>query len=189
MIRGIIFDCFGVLYRDNLSMLYDAVPPENHQALKDIIHATDYGYLDRQEYYSSVAELANKTPEDIRAIELRQHVRDDDMVAYCQSFKPKYKVGLLSNVDSGSIRQLFPNHDELFDAFVVSGDIGVAKPTPEIFEHAAAKMGLRPEECVMIDDIQRNVEGAQMTGMYGIVFTSRQQLEKDLAQLLEAGNA
>ena len=186
MIRAVIFDCFGVLYRDNLSLLYDAVPTDKHQALQDIIHATDHGYLTRDEYYSQVSELAGKTPEDIKAIELRQHSRDEDMIQFTQTLKPEYKIGLLSNIDHDTMQRMFPEpmRSQLFDTFVISGDEGITKPAAEIFHIAAEKLGLRPEECVMIDDLEKNVTGAQMAGMQAIQFTSRTQLEKELSRLL-----
>ena len=186
MIRAVIFDCFGVLYRDNLSLLYDAVPAEKYQALQDIIHATDHGYLTRDEYYSQVSELAGNTPEDIKAIERRQHSRDEDMIQFTQTLKPDYKIGLLSNIDHDTMERMFPEpmRSELFDMFVISGDIGITKPAAEIFHIAAEKLGLRPEECVMIDDLEKNVTGALMAGMQAIQFISRGQLETELSKLL-----
>lgn len=166
-------------------MLYDAVPPENRQALQDIIHATDYGFMSRDDYYRDIANLAGKTPDDIREIESRQHSRDERMIAYSQTFRSKYKVGLLSNIDSDTIRRLFPNFEELFDVFVVSGDIGITKPSVEIFEITAAKLGLLPEECLMIDDVPKNVEGAEMAGMHALLFTTQYELEQELPRLLE----
>lgn len=186
MIRALIFDCFGVLYRDNLSMLYDAVPLESHPAMQDIIHATDHGFLSRDEYYEKIAELAGITTADVQKIEQRQHQRDESMIAYTQTFKPEYKIGLLSNIDSGSMEKLFPEpqRSELFDVFVISGDIGIAKPTLEIFEIAATRLGLRPEECVMIDDLPKNVDAAKQVGMHGILFTTQYNLEQELETLL-----
>ena len=186
MIRAVIFDCFGVLYRDNLSLLYDAVPTEKYQALQDIIHATDHGFLTRDEYYSQVSELAGNTPEDIKAIEHRQHSRDEDMIQFTQTLKPEYKIGLLSNIDHDTMERMFPEpmRSELFDMFVISGDIRITKPAAEIFHITAEKLGLRPEECVMIDDLEKNVTGAQMAGMQAIQFISRGQLEMELTKLL-----
>ena len=186
MIQAIIFDCFGVLYRDNISMLYDTVPTDKRQALKDIIHATDHGFIDRDEYYAAIAELGGITPDQVREIERRQHSRDDDMVAYSQTFKPAYRVGLLSNIDVGTMERLFPEPErsQLFDVFVMSGELGVTKPSVRIFAIAAERLGLAPDECVMIDDIPDNIEGARLAGMHGIVFASRQQLMHDIEALL-----
>jgi putative hydrolase of the HAD superfamily len=179
MIKAILFDCFGVLYRDNLSMLYDTVAPDLYDEMQDIIHATDHGFLTREEYYSKIAELSGKTPEAIREIESRQHERDPEMIAFTQTFKPAYKIGMVSN----------PEREQLFDVFVVSGEVGITKPQPEIYELTAARLGVEPEECVMIDDLPNNVAGAQLAGMKGLVFSSRRQLEKDLKVLLEKYNA
>ena len=187
MIRALIFDCFGVLYRDNLSMLYEAVPESAHGALQDIIRATDHGFLTRQEYYEEIADLASATTQDIQAIEQCQHQRDEAMIAYTQTFKPHYKIGLLSNIDAHSMEHMFPEpqRSELFDVFVISGEVGLTKPTAEIFQLAAVRLGLAPDECVMIDDLPKNVEGARVAGLHSILFTSQQQLQRDLSALLE----
>ena len=186
MIRAVIFDCFGVLYRDNSSLLYDAVPMDNYQALQDIIHATDHGYLTREEYYTQVADIANTTSEKIKAIDRRQHSRDEDMIQFTQTLKPRYKIGLLSNIDHDTMQRMFPEpmRSELFDVFVISGDIGVTKPAAEIFHIAAEKLGLLPKECVMIDDLEVNINGAKQAGLQGIICLSTEQVEADLRTLL-----
>lgn len=191
MIKAVIFDCFGVLYRDNISMLYDQVEEDKRQELQDIIHATDHGFLSRDEYYESIAQLAGTTIEAIREVEKRQHTRDEAMIAFTQTLRPEYKVGLLSNIDIDTMAKLFPlpQRAELFDAFVMSGEVGLVKPTVEIFEYAATRLGVRPEECIMIDDLMKNIEGAELANMKGILFTSRPQLQRDLDRMLGVSHA
>jgi FMN phosphatase YigB (HAD superfamily) len=48
----------------------------------------------------------------------------------------------------------------------------------------AARLGLRTDECIMIDDIPRNIEGAQATGMQGIVCSSVREVQRELERLL-----
>jgi putative hydrolase of the HAD superfamily len=62
-------------------------------------------------------------------------------------------------------RHLFP---ELFDAWVISAEVGMRKPEERIFLHAAGQLGLPPEQCVFIDDIKANVEAATAVGMVGV---------------------
>lgn len=188
MIRAIIFDCFGVLYRDNLSMLYDTVPEDKWQQLQDIVHAADHGFLSRGEYHQAIAELSGQSVLQVQAIDQRQHVRDDDMVALVRALKPHYKIGLLSNIDSETIYRLFSDEEraELFDAMTLSAEVGLAKPTVELFEVAARRLDVEAEECVMIDDLEKNVTGAELAGMRGLLFSSRTQLERDLEELLGA---
>ena len=56
----------------------------------------------------------------------------------------------------------YPRHDfpELFDAVVISGEVGMRKPEPRIFRHAAALLDLEPEHCVFVDDVEANVKAA-----------------------------
>jgi putative hydrolase of the HAD superfamily len=65
-------------------------------------------------------------------------------------------------------RHLFP---VLFDAVVISAEVGMRKPEERIFRHAAALIGLQPQECVFIDDIEANVVGAEAIGMTGLLHT------------------
>jgi putative hydrolase of the HAD superfamily len=56
----------------------------------------------------------------------------------------------------------------LFDTVVISGEVGMRKPEPEIFLHAAASLQLDPSECVFIDDVEANIAAAEACGMSGV---------------------
>ncbi len=56
----------------------------------------------------------------------------------------------------------------LFDAVVISAEAGVAKPDPEIYRLAAARLGVAPGDCAFVDDQRRNVDGAVAAGMVGV---------------------
>jgi putative hydrolase of the HAD superfamily len=58
--------------------------------------------------------------------------------------------------------------DELFDTVVISGEVGMRKPEPEIYRLAAARLGIGAAECVFVDDLAPNVRGAVAVGMVGI---------------------
>jgi epoxide hydrolase-like predicted phosphatase len=61
--------------------------------------------------------------------------------------------------------------DVLFDAVVISGDVGMRKPEPQIYRYAAAQVGVAPEQCVFVDDLAVNVRGAAAVGMCGVHHT------------------
>lgn len=71
---------------------------------------------------------------------------------------------------------------DVFEDIVVSGEEGVAKPDPEIFEVLEDRIrhvgGL--DDCIFIDDSLANVQAAVGAGMDGIVFTSPEDLRADL---------
>ena len=81
------------------------------------------------------------------------------------------RTGLLSNSwgDSGYERSAF---GDLFDAVVISAEVGLRKPDPAIFLLAAERVGVPPEECVFVDDLLPNAEAARAVGMEGIVHRS-----------------
>lgn len=68
----------------------------------------------------------------------------------------------------------------LFDDIVVSGEEGLAKPAPEIFEVLATRAGRPLERCVYVDDSVRNVEAGARAGLDAIVFTGAERLGVDL---------
>jgi putative hydrolase of the HAD superfamily len=78
-------------------------------------------------------------------------------------------------------RDIFP---ELFDAWVISGEVGMRKPEERIFRHAAGRLGLAPEQCVFIDDIQANVDAAEALGMAGVLHRDAAATTARLAGLL-----
>lgn len=79
------------------------------------------------------------------------------------------RTALLSNSwGNGYPRDRFA---EAFDAVVISGEVGMRKPEPEIFLLAAEQSGLEPRECVFIDDLEHNVAAAMEVGMIGILHT------------------
>lgn len=59
--------------------------------------------------------------------------------------------------------------EELLDHLVVSGRVGVRKPSRKIYELGAAAAGVPLEDCVMVDDLRQNVEAAEKLGMQGVL--------------------
>jgi len=74
--------------------------------------------------------------------------------------------------------------DDLFDAIVISGEVGVNKPEPEIFRLGAERLGVPPEECVFVDDLRENCAGAEAVGMAAILHRGADTTLPDLERLL-----
>lgn len=71
----------------------------------------------------------------------------------------------------------------LFDAATVSADLGLLKPQPEIYHSLLNSNQLIAEQCVFLDDMPHNVEGAKSVGMHAIQFLSAEQAESELKAL------
>jgi HAD superfamily hydrolase (TIGR01509 family) len=74
------------------------------------------------------------------------------------------RTGLVSN-SWGSSRYPRTELGELFCGIVLSGEVGVRKPSRAIYELGARAVGLRPEQCVFVDDLAVNLSAAQALGM------------------------
>ena len=57
----------------------------------------------------------------------------------------------------------------MFDAIIISGEVGMRKPESRIYRLAAEQVGLAPNECVFVDDLQVNIVGAVEVGMVGVL--------------------
>lgn len=79
------------------------------------------------------------------------------------------RTALLSN--SWGLNYPREGWDRLFDAVVISGEVGLRKPDPAIFRHTARLLGLPPAQCVFVDDLAPNVQGAADVGMVGVHHT------------------
>jgi putative hydrolase of the HAD superfamily len=95
------------------------------------------------------------------------------------------RTALLSNSwGSGSYpRQDFPG---LFDAVVISSEVGMRKPEARIFLHAAGLLDVAPAECVFIDDMDSNVRAAVGCGMTGMHHTDPADTIVRLTELFAA---
>lgn len=58
--------------------------------------------------------------------------------------------------------------EEIFDTLVISGEVGLRKPDPEIYLLAAERIDVAPTGCAFVDDLPRNVEAARELGMFGV---------------------
>lgn len=191
MITAVIFDCFGVLSKGSLTYLASLAAPENRQEVYDCNKQADYGYITHEEHLERLAGLTGISVADVQDIFRSKHIVNRPLLQYVRSLRSQYKTALLSNVGHSIITTMFTEQElaDAFDAVALSADIGAIKPSAEVYEVTAEKLGVPPEQCVMIDDIPRNVEGAELVGMKGILYTSDGQMIAHLKALLGPENA
>ena len=74
------------------------------------------------------------------------------------------RTGLVSN-SWGTRRYPRELLGQLFDGIVISGEVGMRKPAPEIYVLGAERLGLAPADCVFVDDLSGNLGSAAELGM------------------------
>ena len=112
---------------------------------------------------------------------------DEPMIEAVKTAKRSgMKTGLISNSwGRGRYdREAFP---EMFDGVVISGEVGLHKPDAEIFLMGAERIGVPAEECVFVDDLRENCDGAAAVGMTPILHRGADTTLPELERLLGLG--
>jgi len=154
----------------------------------DLILAFDKGLLSRQEFHRRIVEALGAGIGTGEFFEIYNDIfapidHPREVLRRVQS--AGYRVLLLSNTDVarfGFVRKRFPEMF-FFDDYILSFELGMAKPEPGIYQEAVRRAGCRPEECVFIDDIPANVAAAAKLGIAGIVYRPETDLEAELLKL------
>jgi putative hydrolase of the HAD superfamily len=157
---------------------------ENPRA-RELVRGLETSSLSEDEFgerFGELLELDDRT----RLIErMFGGVRADErMVAAVRSARAAgLRTGLISNSMGGASydRSVFP---ELFDGVVISAEVGLHKPQPEIFLLGAERAGVPPEECVFVDDLRENCVGAEAVGMTTVLHRGAETTVPELERLL-----
>lgn len=193
--KAIIFDAFGVLISDGARGMARKLAlemgladwPEFFQELpfwQENWQKLWLGEMDEEEMEKGIASRLGKEKAKRFFTGWRELTKaDEKMVGLIRKLKTKgnLKLGLLVNTPPKLLeylRQEIPLN--LFDEAVFSCETGLMKPDKRIFEMIAKKLGIKTEECLLIDDSQENIEAAKKLGMQTIKFEDYSNLEKEL---------
>jgi putative hydrolase of the HAD superfamily len=84
-------------------------------------------------------------------------------------------------------RAKLPELDELFEVVVDSAFVGLRKPDPAIYALTLERLdGVRPDECVFVDDLELNCEAARALGMAAVRFVSAEQAIPEIESALRS---
>ncbi len=137
------------------------------------------------EVWYEVGQRFDLTEEELNTLEAdfwRGSEWNVDLFDYIRtSLYGRYKLGILSDAWLG-IREKtkdWLNYD-LFDVIMFSGEEGIRKPHPEMYQRILTRLGVEAEAAIFIDDRVENVEGAQSVGIHGILFSNGIDIAKEI---------
>jgi HAD superfamily hydrolase (TIGR01509 family) len=188
MTRAIIFDCFGVLVHTGFHETYRRAggdPVTDADFIKDILGQDNMGLISSAEMQDQIIGKIGISPQQwLKTISSAQSP-NEDVLAWAAKQKGKYKLAILSNANRGTLNSIFSKAQlDLFETIVVSADVGVMKPSAEIYELVASNLGLKTSECLFTDDIEYFCTAAEATGMKAVHFKSLNQFIDDSSQYL-----
>lgn len=188
MIRAVIFDCFGVFYPDPV-FAYMRDPKtltENAEALHTLDEQAARGKLTKIKFIEQAAALLHKSPKDIETQFFQRHNNNQRLIDFVINLREKYKTALLSNI-GGDMMDGFlttAEREQLFDVVIFSGNEKFAKPDKEIFAITCKRLGILPQETIMVDDVQGNCDVAKGIGMKAIQYKDFEQFQKEICSVL-----
>lgn len=185
MYQAIIFDFFGVIRTDALKSWLTLHNYELNDAMLTAIQHVDRGDITSEQFFGILSNLTGHPAADIYKEMEQGAALDYHVLELIKQLKGRYKIGLLSNSSSMFLRDILENYslNPYFDAVIISSEVGLIKPQPEIFMLALRKLNTPAEHTIFIDDNHHNVVGAQKVGIRGLDYTNLQTLRADLARL------
>jgi 2-haloacid dehalogenase len=195
---AVVFDFGGVLIDWNPYYLYRHLLGEDPGATKQFLQAVDFARWNQENdrgrtVAQGTAELAGRFPEyrelilayDSRyleaiggaiqpVVEILWALKEQGYPLYGLSNWPAEKFAI--------VRQIYPFFT-WFDDIVISGEVKLIKPDRAIFELLLERVSRLAQECLYIDDHDRNIAAARELGFQTIHFRSPEQLEEELRGL------
>ncbi|MEV0799176.1 HAD family phosphatase [Kribbella sp. NPDC050281] len=155
------------------------------------VHALERGQIavpDFERKLASILLRGDGTPVPAEGLIERMFAHFEHQPAMSALVRRARSLGIRTALLSNSWGNTYPRDtwDGMFDDIVISGEVGMRKPDPEIFLLAARRLDLKPEECVFVDDLELNVEGARALGMTGLLHTSYDETRRALESLFGA---
>ncbi|MGN9836922.1 HAD family hydrolase [Nonomuraea sp. H19] len=138
-----------------------------------VVHALERGELDGPSFERDLAarlRTVDGVPPVAEGLLDRMFAGFERVDAMYDMLRAVREYGVKTCLVSNSWSNSYPRDDwdGVFDAIVISGEVGMRKPEPRIFHHALDLVGLSGEECVFIDDIEANIIAAGALGISGI---------------------
>jgi putative hydrolase of the HAD superfamily len=180
---GLDYADFRQVMREWLGRSFD------HDAATNPVHALERGEMAVPDFERELAaRLRTRDGETIEADGLltRMFAGFAPQPAMMQALRQAKAAGLATALLSNSWGHEYPREgwDEVFDVVVISGEVNLRKPEPEIFQLTTSRLGLSPEQCVFVDDLMPNIRGAADVGMVAVHHVTPQQTLDELEALL-----
>ncbi len=197
-IRAVVFDIGGVLvFTPDLSVTRRwettlGLPPG---AIDERMHDTwlggSTGAITEDDVQRAVADRLGLDEGQLAAFMAdvwREYlgVPNTELIEYARGLRPRYRTGILSNSFVGARKreQEAYGFADLVDEIVYSHEAGMCKPDPRIYALVCARLSVRPDETVFLDDWDPYLTGARQAGLHAIRYQDNAQAIGEIEALL-----
>lgn len=196
-IKNVIFDIGNVLVRWDPQLIVERAfgkDRADETLVKSIFPGRDIwiplnkGEITAQEAMLLYQERLGFTAEETR--QLWFHILDSQdpipgAIDLLNQLKIKdIQIFALSDNVHEIVSHLKEEHDfwHFFEGAVISAEVGLLKPDPEIYQHLLSTHQIEAENTLFMDDVQANVDGAKSLGINAFVFSTAEKAKSDMRQ-------
>jgi putative hydrolase of the HAD superfamily len=149
-----------------------------------LLRGLETGELPDEQFEHDFGALLGVTDRDGLIARMFADLRPEEAMidAVRSAHKRGVKTGLITNSWGMGIYDRAPT--DLFDDTVISGEVGMHKPQPEIYVLACERLEVEPAQAVFVDDLRENCEGAEAVGMTALLHRDPAQTVARLEDLL-----
>lgn len=189
MIKAIIFDCFGVLVGRGFEETYRIAggdPAADKEFINDILGQANLGMISDDGFHDAMTGKLGISLADWRHAVITAEQSNEELLNYIKDLHGDYKMAILSNANSGVVERRIGTRwiQECFDAVVVSADVGMVKPDPEIYKYTSDQLGVDPDECIFVDDRSIFLGAAEELGIKTVLYEDFPQAKAEIDQIL-----
>lgn len=198
MIKAIIFDLGGVVFRDGTKYAIQEMKKRFKFSEKlgfELLmgqESQDFrkSLLTSKEFWKYVQ---SKIPEQIKASEIRSiwyanYIAFPGILELFKELKSKFKLGIISGNIKERIKYLDKKYDfrKYFDVEIYSFDMRITKPDKLMWKKSLELLHLNAEECIYVDDNPESIDTANSLGFKTILFKDVPQMKKELTDLTKS---
>lgn len=191
MIKAVIFDCFGVLVGRGFEETYRIAggdPAKDREFINSQLGQANLGMISEAVFHQEMAAKLGLTIGEWQSSIQQAEKPNAELLNYIKAIHGRYKTVILSNANRGVVESRIGDDcvKQCFDKLVISAEIGMIKPDPDIYSYAAEQLGVEPDECVFVDDKAMFLEPARELGMHTVHYRDFSQAKAELETILSA---
>jgi len=193
VVRAIFFDFGGVILRTEYQSPRQHLAERLNMEYDDLVRLVfdsetsrkaSIGVATVDAHWAAVMKRLNRPVVEAQSIRdefFGGDVLDRGLIQLMRDLRRKYTIGLISNAWN-DLREYITKQGiaDVFDAMIISAEVGVVKPDARIFQIALDQFKVRAKEAMFVDDFKENIEGCEKVGMQGLLFRDP---ERDIQKL------
>lgn len=150
--------------------------------LHDAFRAGDVGAVSLTQVEAAVAKRLGLNPAEVAAFMEDLWAEylgslNEDLAVYFAGLRPRFRTGILSNSFVGARereRDAY-NFEAMCDVVIYSHEEGLSKPDPRFYDLACRRLGVQPDQVVLVDDMAVCTEAARAAGLHAVTFVDNDQ--------------